>query len=1352
MGQANVTPIKVNGVKCQALVDTGSVVTMVAESFYRRSLSDCALHSLVDVLQVEGAGGHNIPFLGYVDASFSITLGSACGEQVYEVPTLVVGDTRFNSNVPVLIGTNVIRMCSGEVRDRGGSIVDVNPVWAAAIQSLSPVKRKKVKLFSSCAVQLLPGESALVHGRVKAPFQLAVAEPIEGTRFIMDPQLVDCKEGSGLRQVTVEVSNVSADVISLKKRTPLCHLGEVVGVSSVLDAATTPTELDVDIEGLDELQSERTRRLLRNWQHIFATTDFELGCTKAVKHRIPLMDETPIRQRHHRIPPALYEEVRKSLIDMKASGVIKESSSAWASPAVLVRKRDGSLRFCIDFRKLNAKTPRDAYPIPRIEETLDALSGSCWFSSLDLKSGYWQVPVAEEDKPKTAFTVGNLGFWQWERMPMGMKNSGATFQRLMEQCVGDMQPKKCLVYLDDVIVHSRSFEEHLQNLHEVFERLNKFGLKLKPVKCHLFKRRLAYLGHVVSEKGVETDPEKTEALRSWPTPKDPKELMTYLGFVGYYRRFVPNFSKIARPLQLLLVGHVHKKKKGTSTKAVPWTWTAECQEAFETLRDKLVNPPILTYPDYSQPFALHTDASLTGLGAALYQERDGKEHPVAYGSRRLTKSERNYPAHKLEFLALKWAVTEKFKDHLYGREFAVKTDNNPLAYVLTSAKLDATGHRWLAALGAYSFSVKYRPGKNNGDADGLSRKPERDGEIDFPVESVRAVFQGRDISFEQPGCFSAIATLAVTAAPVLRGFEDSNSETDDSVDWLERQSADLVVSRVLELVREGRKPTQRECQRELPGVRAFMGEWPKLVRVDGVLHRTITNANGQERRQLVLPSAERGTALKGLHDDMGHPGVDRTLELLRDRFYWPGMSGDVKERVNTCKRCLCRKATTVIKAPLVNIRTTQPMELVCIDYLSLEASKGGVENILVITDHFTRYAQAIPTRNQTAKTTARLLFDHFFVHYGFPQRIHSDQGRNFESRVIKELCRVAGIRKSRTTPYHPMGNGMVERFNRSLLGMLGTLTAEQKLNWKSHVAPLVHAYNAMKHESTGFAPFFLMFGRQPRLPVDVTLGLQDEAPPQRGPYIQTLQDRLQQAYQIAQDRADKARDRQKQQYDVRVRDAVLHVGDRVLVRTVGLKGKQKLADKWEDEIYVVRTQPNADIPVFVVQREDGSGKRRTLHRNLLLPIGNLPPLVEPNRPVRAPARRQRRNRRDIDNVEEGETSEASSSDDDVMPLRYQIPGLPRPPSSREGDSGEESVDEETREDSVGSEGSPRSVIEDETVRPVRTRRPPDRYGFVVMQAVAPEAVETASTGWPGGRCAPRPWWHNFGAAEIWSAA
>lgn len=348
--------------------------------------------------------------------------------------------------------------------------------------------------------------------------------------------------------------------------------------------------------------------------------------------------------------------------------------------------------------------------------------------------------------------------------------------------------------------------------------------------------------------------------------------------------------------------------------------------------------------------------------------------------------------------------------------------------------------------------------------------------------------------------------------------------------------------------------------------------------------------------------------MSSLHDSMGHMGVERTLDLVRARFYWPKMAADVEQKIKTCGRCVRRKSPPQKAAPLVNIQATRPLQLVCMDFLCLEPDRSNTRDILVITDFFTKYAVAVPTPNQKARTVAKCLWENFIVHYGFPERLHSDQGPDFESRTIKELCEISGIQKIRTTPYHPRGNP-VERFNRTLLDMLGTLEEKDKSRWRDFVKPLVHAYNCTKHDVTGFTPYELMFGRQPRLPVDLAFGLPYQDTPQisHSEYVKHLKSHLEESYSLASQRALKSAERNKYRFDKLVTNSSLEVNDRVLVRNVRLRGKHKLADKWESEVYVVIKRAG-DLPVYTVRPETREGPLLTLHRDLLLPCGFLPAL------------------------------------------------------------------------------------------------------------------------------------------------
>ena len=611
----------------------------------------------------------------------------------------------------------------------------------------------------------------------------------------------------------------------------------------------------------------------------------------------------------------------------------------------------------------------------------------------------------------------------------------------------------------------------------------------------------------------------------------------------------------------------------------------------------------------------------------------------------MNPAEANYPAHKLEFLALKWAVTDKFRDYLYGSKFVVLTDNNPLTYVLSSARLDATGQRWVASLADFDFSIKYRCGKKNIDADSLSRIHQRvndDSIVSLPPteeisdDVISALCSSTVSSVVDSFCLTHNVQILDIGQNMFRGLnlEDMKSE----------QMKDPAIKTIIHFLLD---PDIKPRKHKDPVISQYFQKWKQLTLRNNILYYKVSIQDTEQFR-LVLPSQLRKRALIGIHDECGHLGRDKTIEFARDRYFWPGMAKDISNYVSQCKACILRKGPTNQTAPLHPIISKEPLELLCIDFLTVEPCKGGIENILVITDHFSRFSQAIPCKNTTAKTTAKLLFDLFITHFGFPLKLHSDQGKQFESAIIKELCSLCNIQKSRTTPYHPMGNGKCERFNRTLLSMLGTLEAEKKSNWKAYINSVVHAYNCSKSESTGYSPFYLMYGRQPRLPIDLILGVEQQTEDTHDykTFVSSLKERLSYAYQLAQKNSCKKGLQNKEQYDQKCRGAILEIGDRVLVKNVSIRGRQKLANRWEDNVYNIVSQPVQDIPVFKVRLEgmDDKSPTRTLHRNLLLPIGNLPfkisdkeVNVTPCRPLKR--RSQRDRHEDIDSPDDDDNDE-----------------------------------------------------------------------------------------------------------------
>lgn len=551
---------------------------------------------------------------------------------------------------------------------------------------------------------------------------------------------------------------------------------------------------------------------------------------------------------------------------------------------------------------------------------------------------------------------------------------------------------------------------------------------------------------------MSPDPDKIKALQEWlqHPPKNASELQTFLGFAGYYRSFVEGFAQIAKPLHQL----VAQQSKKQPAKKPQFQWMPACQAAFEIIIGKLISPPVLAYPDFSFPFTLHTDASGEGIGAALYQVQDGRPRVIAYGSRTLNDAERKYSAYRREFLALKWAITEKFRPYLYGYKFHVVTDSNPLTYLVTSAKLSATDHRWLSSLASFDFSITYRAGKAHSDADGLSRVPRTlssdagtipDEDYVKPFLDRLSPSSGEALHVCSSEAFQAVSQYHQVLEPfnandiplpAVEATSMSSQAVDHTlfggsgsslpVDWLSLQQKDPVISRVLNILHRNQPLDQLTLDN--PELTWMFRERSRLVRKAGVLYRRRTVEDG-EKLQLVLPNSLKLRVLQGFHDELGHLGRDKTLDIIRQRFCWPGMEKDVDRHIASCERCIKRKSPDPPRAPMVPILAREPMELLAIDFLSLEKGKGGFEHVFVVTDSFTKYSWAFPTRKQQTPTVAKLLWEKILVNFGFPQRLHSDQGRDFESRIIRDLCKVAGIEKTRTTPYHPQGNGQTERFN-----------------------------------------------------------------------------------------------------------------------------------------------------------------------------------------------------------------------------------------------------------------------------------------------------------------------------------
>ena len=656
-----------------------------------------------------------------------------------------------------------------------------------------------------------------------------------------------------------------------------------------------------------------------------------IGHTDAVEHTIDTGDSSPIRCAPRHMSPQKIKQEDACVEEMLSGGQIEPSDSPWSAPVVLVTKKDGGTRFCVDYRRLNLTTVKDAYPLPCIDDTLDMLADKKWFSTLDLGSGYWQVSLSPDARCKTAFAT-HSGLFQVRVMPFGLCNAPATFERLMDRVLQGLRWSRCLVYLDDIISFGTTFDDALDNLTLIFERLHSYGLQLKSTKCHLFRTSVPFLGHVVGRKGLECDPKKIEDVKAWPVPDCLKSVRQFLGFVGYYRRFIPSFADLAEPLVAL------------TGKDVPFIWRPACATAFTDLRDALVRAPILAFPTECGDYVLDTDASNFGLGGVLSQIQNNVECVIAYCSRALRPSHRKYCTTKREMLAAV-SMCIQFRSYLRGAKFTLLTDHKSLLWLHRFKDTEGMMARWLHTLQQFLFSIVHCAGNDHGNADGLSRAPtspcRQCTRVDYPQVDTSVVVA------DQP--FDAVSVGDSEDADLipLQSGEDWVAQLDDDLSRPASQSSEMFSITTLQLedptcvtllewVRSDTFPPWTEVKSLCPELR-FLWHHKNNLSADtnGVLWRKRSSEVSQ--LQLLVPKPGREQLFLAYHASLigGHLGRNRTLARLSQRFYWSGMVDDVGDWLRNCTTCMKRKSPAGRHHPLGNIPTGHHWDRIAMDILDV---------------------------------------------------------------------------------------------------------------------------------------------------------------------------------------------------------------------------------------------------------------------------------------------------------------------------------------------------------------------------------------------------------------------------------
>ena len=981
------------------------------------------------------------------------------------------------------------------------------------------------------------------------------------------------------------------------------------------------------------------------WDEVFVRPDTPLGQTNRAVHVIDTRAALPIKVRARPIPMAKREACAQQLEDMLADGIVVPSTSPWSAPVVMAQKKDGTLRFCVDYRSLNEVTVKDCYPMPHIEDCLEALGGNTWYCSVDLASGFWQVALDPASQPMTAFAT-DRGLFEFRVMPYGLCNAPATFERLMDTLLRDLIGQGLVLYMDDVTVYGTTVSQVLERLDLLFARLASAGLTLKPKKCTLFSHQIEFLGHVISASGMHTQPDKIARVRDWPTPRTQKQVRSFLGLAAYYQRFVPDYASKAAPLYQL-VG-----------KGVPFKWTDERQQNFESLKHDLTTAPVLAFPHPTAPYILDTDASGDAMGAVLSQVVDGQERVVAYAAKVFHKTQRRYCT-TLRELAAVVTFVKKFRKYLYGRKFTIRTDHASLVWLARFRDSDDMLARWLAYLYTYDWDIQHRPGIRHGNADAMSRFPlgtkiigcDRGGCGDcgpppLPPVAAKALAAPPDdtraptvqscpqtvsmIDSLPPGAYAETITTAppteqndrsidfnqqlwlppthleARAAPVA-ALHDHTGEwwlpAMSLADLKAAQRADPHVGRASTLLEADTRPTPEIMRDTTDETRSLLAQWPSVHLQDGVLVRElkVDTPHPHTRFQVVAPHGTRRQIFEALHasPQACHLGGTRTYNQITRHFYWPGCSSAIRRWCLECIPCARAKpGTGKGRAPLHQDSVSAPMERVAIDILGpLPETEDGNEYILVACDYFTKWVQVWPLPDHRAPTVARALMTDLFLPFGVPTQLHSDQGREFESRLISELCRAYEINKTRTTPYRPQSDGLVERFNRTILQMLRTFVGKDPRGWDTRIYFCAAAYRATVHDSTGCTPNLLMLGRDVTMPADIMFGaaqvMADRACTVS--YVERVLKTHWAAHVFVRTHVGRAARRQKRSYDRALKPRSFNVGDSVMVLDVPNANK-KLGVPWAGP-YSVLERVN-DLLYGVAM---GTTGRRFVHVDMLKP-------------------------------------------------------------------------------------------------------------------------------------------------------
>lgn len=952
---------------------------------------------------------------------------------------------------------------------------------------------------------------------------------------------------------------------------------------------------NMDLKHCNDIEKNLAQRICTTYHENFYLDGDKLTHTEVTKHRIHIKPgTTPIYTRQYRLPETQRREVDKQLKEMEKNNIIEPSNSAWNSPVILVKKKENAqgeqkFRLVVDFRKLNNVTQTQNFPIPLIDEILDNLDGCKYFTTLDLHAAFHQIILHEDDRDYTSFSTGNFKY-RWTRMPMGLTSAPLTWQYAINTIFFDLIGKNLYIYLDDLLIATVTIEEHEQLLHTIMQRLRDHNLKLKAEKCKFLTKEVEYLGHILGTDGCKADPKKVSCIEKYPRPNSVVEIQRFLGMCNYYRRYIKDYAKKAKPLYKLC------------KKDVPYIWSENCQRAFEELKNALTTTTVLKFPDFGNTFIITTDASDYAVGAVLSQGDIPSDRPIQYFSKTLTDTQTRYSTIEKELLAIIMAV-ETFRHYIYGREFLIITDHKPLCFLFNHKNINSRLHRWRLSLMEYNFKIQHRSGAQNNVADALSRiyEPKTLEEI-IGSEKIdpecRAITRSKDcldkekLKFEETYHIEENNQLLLNSKDydqVFFIFPDSKCEmrtkleTKISKTWnmsneenpkmiqVDNKRSATILGKKIQNERELERTkltilniltTSMKMNYEYIAINIEFKSAESYFNFKEIFKQIFKNSTIKTTFYLnkiieITQISDINKILNTYHKSLlgGHVGFERMKNNIQRFYQWPTMNADIKKFIQDCKICEKTKTNRHTRSPMQITSTGEKLfDHVFIDFIgpiNPPSTDGHVYIFTAICD-LTKYIVAVPTYDCTAITAAKTLVENVVLKFNVPQKLTSDNGTAFTSELFKEMAKLLKIKNIYTNAYHPQAN-MVERYHRTLNAFMRAFTQKNPDTWHTILNFATFTYNNTVNTTTGFSPNELAFGHMIEIPTNITNNKPTIYNYEK--YRDQLRANLYDAQKLAKEHILNRKIANKKIYDKNMNELELETNDLVLIRKETKKGK-----------------------------------------------------------------------------------------------------------------------------------------------------------------------------------------------------